>query len=202
MKVVLENISKAFGAKLLFEHINAELDTGRCLVVTGNNGSGKSTLLKIVAGLMKPSSGSIRFYSGNQVNQQVLQGTVGMVSPEMAMYPALTGLENVLFWTKLRGLAITEAKASELCCYVGLSGNERCRVEHYSTGMKQRLKLAVLLALNPPVWLLDEPSANLDEHGKELIARLIDRALTAQAAVLLATNEAREVGYGSARIAL
>lgn len=202
MRVSLENISKSFDGKLLFDNINAELIAGQCLAVTGSNGSGKSTLLKIVAGLIRPSTGKVSCNWPGLAEYQNYQQFTGLISPEAAMYSALTAVENVLFWTKVRGLSCSEAQASEWCHYVGLAGSDREAVKHFSTGMRQRLKLAVMLAINPRLWLLDEPSANLDENGKELVETIIGRAVVHGAAVMLATNESREVGYASSKISL
>jgi len=202
MRVLLENISKSFEGKLLFDNINAELIAGQCLAVTGCNGSGKSTLLKIVAGLVRPSTGKVSCNWPDLAEYQDYQHFIGLISPEAAMYSALTGIENILFWTKVRGMICNEVQASEWCRYVGLAGSDREAVQVYSTGMRQRLKLAVMLAINPRVWLLDEPTANLDDNGRDLVEKIIDRAVCNGSAVMLATNESREVGYASCKISL
>lgn len=202
MRVLLENISKSFEGKLLFDNINAELIAGQCLAVTGCNGSGKSTLLKIVAGLVRPSTGKVSCNWPDLAEYQDYQHFTGLISPEAAMYSALTGIENILFWTKVRGMICNEVQASEWCRYVGLAGSDREAVQVYSTGMRQRLKLAVMLAINPRVWLLDEPTANLDDNGRDLVEKIIDRAVCNGSAVMLATNESREVGYASCKISL
>lgn len=199
IKVVLDNVGKKFGDRSLFSGITAEIVNGHCLVVTGCNGSGKSTLLKIIAGLARPSTGQIRFTLDNSVTPRI--GYSGLVSPDMAMYKTLTGIENITFWTKVRGVACSKSQAEELCSQVGIGGAGSEQVSTYSTGMSQRLKLAVIKAVNPPVWLLDEPSTNLDKGGKSMVKELIADAVRKNV-VIMATNEAEEALYATSKIEL
>ncbi|HWR44738.1 ABC transporter ATP-binding protein [Sporomusa sp.] len=201
IKIVLDNVGKRFGDKVLFENISAGFNAGQCLAVTGKNGSGKSTLLKIVAGLVRPSAGQVRF-GGKELSVSERLACTGLVSPDMAMYVALTGVENILFWTKVSGVACAAADAAAFCCQAGLGSAGGDLVQTYSTGMRQRLKLAVLTAISPPVWLLDEPSSNLDAGGKAFVRELIETAIRKKVAVLLATNELEEAGYASGKIEL
>lgn len=198
----IDQIGKKFGHRLLFANLRAEVASGQCLTVTGPNGSGKSTLLKIIAGLVRPSSGQIRLTPANGRPLRAPGAYTGLVSPDLAMYGALTGMENIIFWAKLRGIACSQAEAGRLCRRLGLGGAGDERVAAYSTGMRQRLKLAVLAAINPPLWLLDEPSSNLDAGGRTLVQELIAGAARQQAAIVLATNEAEEARYGNTKIEL
>lgn len=202
MKIIIDDVGKRFGAKQLFAHVSAQVSGGQCLAVTGCNGSGKSTLLKIIAGLVRPSSGQIVFALDDGAVVAERMAYTGMVAPDVAMYAALTGIENIRFWTKLRGGLCSHAEAVSFCRQVGLgdAGNELAA--NYSTGMRQRLKLAVLQAVNPPVWLLDEPSSNLDAAGKGLVNRLIAAALSQNTLVVLATNEVEEAAYGTCSLTL
>jgi heme exporter protein A len=202
IKIVMDNISKRFGERLLFSNISAEVANGQCLAVTGCNGSGKSTLLKIIAGLVRPNSGQIRLILDNTPSPKERISYTGFVSPDMAMYAALTGIENIIFWTKVRGVACSKSEAEKLCCQMGLGGAGCDMVATYSTGMRQRLKLAVIKAINPPVWLLDEPSSNLDISGRNIVKELIVDAVRQNAAVILATNEVEEALYGNSTIEL
>ncbi|HWR05263.1 ABC transporter ATP-binding protein [Sporomusa sp.] len=196
----IDNISKRFGERLLFSNISAAVASGQCLAVTGDNGSGKSTLLKIIAGLVRPSTGRINLTVDNSPGEQTAY--TGLISPDIAMYAALTGIENIIFWTKLRGRACSSAEAGNLCCQVGI-GSAGCDLAAtYSTGMRQRLKLAVIKAINPPVWLLDEPSSNLDAGGRIMVKELIADAVRQNIAIILATNEGEEALYGNNKIEL
>lgn len=202
IKIAIDNIGKIFGKKLLFSEISTEIDSGQCLAITGRNGSGKSTLIKIIAGLIRPSAGQISFILDNKIVLKDRINYIGMVSMDMAMYTALTAIENILFWTKVRGVACSRRQAEELCCQVGLCTAGGDPVSTYSTGMRQRLKLAVIKAVNPPVWLLDEPSSNLDENGRNLVNQMIANAVRQNRVVIIASNEVGEVQYATNKIEL
>lgn len=204
IRIFLRNISKCFGRRLLLDNITAGCDPGQCLAITGANGSGKSTLLKIVAGLLRPTSGQVSFLDENQheLDSNERPGCMAMVAPDMAMYTALTGIENILFWSSVRGFAYTAAQAERFCSEAGLEGAGHEPVQAYSTGMRQRLKLAVGKALQPAIWLLDEPTSNLDAAGKAYVRYLIADALRGKAVVLLASNDPEEAGYADSKIEL
>lgn len=202
IRIVVDNIGKSFGEKLLFSNVFAEIAGGQCLTVTGCNGSGKSTFLKIIAGLVRPTSGQVKLILDNRLCLAERIHYMGLVAPEVSMYAALTGIENIIFWTKMRGVPCSEVEAENFCRHMGL-GKAGCNlVATYSTGMRQRLKLAVIKAVNPPIWLLDEPSSNLDDNGRELVKELIFSAVGQQAVVILATNEREEAMYGKSTVTL
>ncbi|CQR75046.1 Doxorubicin resistance ATP-binding protein DrrA [Sporomusa ovata DSM 2662] len=201
-RIVIDNIGKRFGERLLFSNVCAEATSGQCLAVTGCNGSGKSTLLKIIAGLVRPSTGQVRLIFDDMPSPKEQIFYTGFVSPEVAMYAALTGIENIIFWTKVRGVPCSKSEAAKFCCEMGLGKGGYDLVATYSTGMRQRLKLAVIKAINPPVWLLDEPSSNLDGSGRSIVKELIDNAVRQNIAVILATNESEEALYGKNTIEL
>ncbi len=201
--VKLVGITKYFGQRRLFENINASVRPGQCLVITGPNGSGKSTLLKVLAGLIRPDAGAVRLVTLNrEIGREDWIGTIGLISPETVFYHSLTGIENIAFLTGIAGLAVPPKDSMECLRTVGLAGREYDRVETYSTGMRQRLKFALLLAIRPSVWLLDEPSSNLDATGRRLIANLISKALASQVSIIMATNEREEADYAASKIAL
>ncbi len=203
LSVELIDVSKKFGQRQLFSGINASVKSGECLAVTGCNGSGKSTLLKLVAGIGRPTCGLIRTLShGRQLDAQEQAGMLGMVSPEIIFYHAMTAVENILFLTHARGITCTLAAAQNCCHAVGLQADGDAFVRTFSTGMRQRLKFAVLLAVQPSLWLLDEPSSNLDVEGKKLVGVMIAAALERKVAVMIATNEGWEAQYASHTITL
>lgn len=203
VNVELINVGKRFKDKELFMGITQAVRPGQCLAVTGKNGSGKSTLLKIIAGIMRPTIGAVQITAGGKVlGKEERFRHIGMVSPEIVLYNNLTGCENVKFLARARGACCSEAQARQLCGMVGLNSHGDKLVGTYSTGMKQRLKFALLLAINPGLWLLDEPSSNLDSDGKAMVNELIQLALTQEKTLILATNEAMEVRHAEAAISL
>jgi len=203
MMVELVNIGKCYGGRYLFRELNALVQPGECLAIIGRNGSGKSTLLKIIAGLVRPSSGTIRVVAnGRELQTDQQAAVIGMVSPEVIFYHPLTAMENLQFLLNGRNLEATEQAALHWLKQVGLEKQGNKPVSSYSTGMRQRLKIAVALALESPLILLDEPSSNLDTEGKDIVGQFIANALAAQKTVVIASNERWETEYASHKITL
>ena len=201
--VELVNVSKKYGRRQLFVTINRQICPGECIAVTGSNGSGKSTLLKVIAGLIRPSSGTVKVHhNGHEVVADKRMPCFGLISPELIFYNAMTGYENLHFLVRARGVGLSDEQLMNCLESVGLTGRQHELLSTYSTGMRQRLKFALLVALRPPIWLLDEPSSNLDEEGKKLVKRLVDDALEQQATVIIATNDPEEANYAGQKIAL
>ena len=170
----------AYGRRGLFSDIEAEVAPGQCLVVTGANGAGKSTLLKIVAGLVRPEAGRIEF-----------EGARGYAAPDVQLYGELTGDENLAFFAGLRDLSGTGSAG--LLKRVGLPpARGRDFVSAYSSGMRQRLKLAVSLLGDPPLLIWDEPTATLDSAGRSLADVILSQCRAAGQIAVVATNDPAE----------
>lgn len=203
LSVQLLDVSKKIGTRVLFEGLNIVVNPGQCLAITGPNGSGKSTLLKIIAGLGQPTTGSIQVLGdGRQLDIEERRACLGLISPEIILYADLTGIENILFFTRLRGLRCSQNQLEEYCQTVGLTIYKDQLVRTYSTGMRQRLKFALMLAMQPLLWLLDEPSSNLDAEGKILVAQMISNGLAQKVTVVIATNEPGEAEHADYKLEL
>jgi heme exporter protein A len=176
----LHGVSMAYGRRELFSDVNVEVAPGRCLLISGANGTGKSTLLKIIAGLLRPEAGRVEF-----------DGPRGYAAPDVQLYGELTGSENLAFFARLRG--ISGSDHATLLKQVGLPpARGRDFVSAYSSGMRQRLKLAVSLLGAPPLLLWDEPTATLDSAGRSLVGALLAQSLAAGRIVVVATNDPDE----------
>ena len=197
IEIEFSNLIKIYEEKSLYKNLSGKVKAGHCTCITGNNGSGKSTFLKIIAGLSRPTSGSLLYYKeGGTLPLAKLREQIAFVSPEMQLYDALTATENLLFFASM---AANSALAKELVPkalqLVGLSSVADKKTATFSTGMKQRLKLAMLPASDRSLWLLDEPSSNLDAAGRKIVEKLIEHAKKKEYTVLLATNDPLEVAY-------
>lgn len=179
--ITFDAVSLSFGTRALFKDVTLNLRGGKVIGVTGINGAGKSTFLKLAGKIIRPDSGTVNFSTNKKI---------AAVSPELKIYDALTAEENLFFFAKLRGKNLSAAQVSELGERVGLE-NLNVRAENFSTGMRQRLKFAVMLSVNADIWLLDEPTANLDDDGREKFFSEIQRAKSDKI-ILLATNDKTE----------
>ena len=178
--IELRGLSRIFGSFTALSDITLTLPPGR-IGLLGPNGAGKSTLLKIVMGLIPPSSGTGRVLNeelgrdGDSASNWRLRGLIGFMPEADALIPGLTGVEYVALAGELYGMPRREAqrRAHEVLSYLELEEARYRRVEEYSTGMKQRAKLAQALVHDPPVLLLDEPTSGLDPAGRDAMLRLI-----------------------------
>jgi heme exporter protein A len=172
----------------VFGPIDFDVGTGEVLLVTGANGSGKTTLLRVVAGLLALSEGDVRF-GGDPIVR-------GMGAPGMAFLghhaghkADLTALENLDFSTGVSGLR-GDLDAETALARVGLAGYEDTPAGKMSAGQRKRLGLARLLLLPATLWLLDEPYANLDLEGIDLVNRVIGEHVASCGAALVTTHGA------------
>lgn len=197
LRLEFSGITKRFGPRVVLHGVSGQASSGQVLVVTGPNGSGKSTLLNILAGLLRPTKGQIRYWdNGNELPREQWHRILGVCAPDMAVYEELSALENLAFLARLRGLEVDAGGLRELLLDLGLAAADLSRpVGHFSSGMMQRVKLAQALVHRPGVLLLDEPSSNLDAKGHRRLAELVQQ-LRDRTAVVVATNDPREVAWG------
>ena len=203
--IELRGLEHGFGTRRVFAAVNARLAAGQVGVVTGANGAGKSTLLRIVAGLLQPMRGeAIIAIAGKPLDALTRRACIGYVAPDLTLYRELTGAENLQFFARLRGLTLPREDLIERLTEVGLRGRGKDSVGTYSSGMRQRLKYAFALLHRPPILLLDEPTANLDEAGAAIVQTIIanQRTRPGGGLTLLATNEPNEALWGDTVIRL
>ncbi len=198
----LSGLGHRFWRRTIFENVSEVVKTGEMLIVSGANGSGKSTLMRVIAGLLRPSCGTVSISTGTtSFTSLERRAWIGYAAPDLALYANLTGVENMEFLGGLRGITLTKEILAHSLTSVGLLGRGRDLVGTYSSGMRQRLKLAISTLGDPPIWLLDEPTANLDEAGIALVEQLIydkrERTL-----LVVATNEPRELKWSDKRLHL
>ena len=194
VEIRLNNISQIFEGHEVLHQLTCSFHGGQVTAVTGANGSGKSTLLRIAARLMLPSSGTVdTIRDGAPVGGAEYRSMLSMATPEMELYTRLTVRENLSFLLSARGAACGEEELKALTARVGLSSEVLPRMAgQLSTGMRQRVRLAVVLGTDAEVWLLDEPGLALDEQGRALLLSETCAAAKRGRLILWATNEPEE----------
>ncbi len=197
-----ERLAKSFSGPPLFSALELRLDRG-LLAVAGRNGSGKTTLLKILAGLMRPSGGRVIVErDGRPLAGEARRLAVGFAGPDLSLYAELTALENLRFFRAAAGCPAADEELRRRLEETGLAGEAVDRhVEEFSTGMRQRLRVAFALLFDPPVLVLDEPMSGLDTEGREMVQRVVARART-RGPVVLASNDERDFQAPERRIEL
>lgn len=184
-----ETLSKSFSGTPLFSDVSFTA-AGGLVAVAGANGSGKTTFLKILAGLLRPTAGRVRVEPVATPAGRRL--AVGWAGPDLSLYGELTAEENLRFFRTAGGRDATLPDIRRRLAEVGLAEEAMGRrVEEFSTGMKQRLRIAFARLFDPPVLILDEPMIGLDTEGRETIARVV-AAARREGVVILASNDERD----------
>ena len=185
--VVLESISKLFGRFAALHDVSAELPSGRLYGLLGENGAGKTTLLRIIAGLARPSRGSVTVLGNRDLRQ--VSGRIGFMAHATLLYEELTARENLAYF---RGLYPEHSMVSMdgLLDRVGLANvDRRRRVGQYSQGMKQRLALARAMLSSPDLLLLDEPFSNVDSKSISAMSALLGSLRSQGATLIVITHQ-------------
>jgi heme exporter protein A len=198
----VEGLEHRYGGRRGLLEVSFALRSPGALVVTGANGSGKTTLMRALAGLLRPERGSHRLQvDGRLIPPARRFERVGLVAVDMALYEELTARENLEFFASARGLADPRGTARAGLALVGLERRADDRVGAFSSGMRQRLKLAFALQHEPALLLLDEPGSHLDEDGRALVAVLAE-AQARRGLLVMATNDEREIPAYAQRVQL
>ena len=196
IRLQIDQVGKRYGSRQVLQRVCADLHAGDRLVVMGRNGAGKSTLLRIIAGLVRPSAGSVQLWiDGLPVGPERRRQVLSFVGPDIHLYRDLTAREHLHLVARLRGLRLDTDETISALASVGLAGREDEPVKGYSTGMLQRLRYALALLDRPRLLLLDEPTANLDVAGIAVVDRIVE-SVSADGIVVIATNDPRDLHYG------
>jgi ABC-2 type transport system ATP-binding protein len=173
--IELQHLNRWYGTQQALRDVSLTLEPGR-IGLLGPNGAGKSTLLKILMGLLPPSSGDGKVLGHDLLRAGTdLRRAIGYMSETDSLIPGLRGAEYVALAGELYGMPRRQAlrRAHEVLSYLDLEDARYRRLEEYSTGMKQRLKLGQALVHDPQVLLLDEPTTGLDPAGRDAMLRLL-----------------------------
>jgi len=196
-----EGLAKRFGRRLLFRGLDFALEPGDSLAVTGANGAGKSTLLQIVAGVQSPTEGAVRLWlDGDEVEREARPLRTGFVAPYLQVYDAFTAVENLDFIARARRLPEADARIAAVLDRVGLGQRGDDLIRTYSSGMKQRIRLAAALLTDPPLLLFDEPTSNLDAPGRAVVEQTARDHCDAGGILLIATNVDHEAALCEQRV--
>ena len=179
--LLAEGVSRRFGHRLVLREVSIEVSGGDFLMLVGHNGAGKTTLIRVLAGLLKPTKGTVH-----------RTGAIGMVAHNSMLYDALTARENLEFYGRLYGEG-DPALIQGLLEKIGLAPHGDRRVATFSRGMVQRLSIARALLPDPEVLLLDEPLTGLDEAAAVIVRDVLIDLKARNRAVVVATHQLAEV---------
>ncbi|RPI65253.1 MAG: ABC transporter ATP-binding protein [Ignavibacteriales bacterium] len=186
-------LNKSFGRRLIFNDLQFRFDKSGVYGISGPNGSGKSTLVKIIAGILGASKGKIVHKMNDQeIAEERLHDHIGFVSPYLVLYEEFSTYENLKLFAEIRGVKFNKERVDYLLNKFLLYKRKDDLLKTYSSGMKQRVKFIFALMHSPQLIILDEPTSNLDDEGKNSVYELV-REEGQKNIVLIASNEKNDL---------
>ncbi len=192
--IEVRGLAKYFGRSSALRSLDLVAGAGEFISLFGRNGAGKTTFLRILAGLCRPSAGTVRIRPAGSTGTGAVRGSIGYLSHSTSLYLDLTALENLRFYARLMGLSAGDEALEKRIADAGLAGREREPVRNYSRGMQQRLAIARAFMHDPDILLLDEPFTGLDASGAGFLKSRLRTARAAGRTCILAIHDAR-LGY-------
>lgn len=180
----VNNLTKIYNKNIVVKQINFQLRENKCIALIGPNGAGKTTTLRMLTGLIKPTSGEIKYAQHNKNNQHI-----GYLPQHPVFHEWMTGIEFLVYCARLAYMEKQTAskKADKLLEKVGLESSKNKRISTYSGGMKQRLGIAQAMIHQPYLLILDEPVSALDPIGRREIITLLEQ-LKQEMTILFSTH--------------
>jgi heme ABC exporter ATP-binding subunit CcmA len=182
----LDGVSKLFGSFAALRQVSATLEPGQCYVLIGENGAGKSTLLRILAGLLRPSFGTVKVFDNQEPHDA--RARIGYMSHAPMLYDELTAQENLQYFASLYPSRDCLTPA-EVLRQVGLDPELTRTLGQYSQGMRQRTSLARVLLSAPELLLLDEPFSNMDVESVSQMVALLAKFRQGNRTIVITTHQ-------------
>jgi ABC-2 type transport system ATP-binding protein len=197
MQITLQQAGKRFNKDWIFKSLDYQFELGHHYALIGNNGSGKSTLLQTISGYTTLTKGSIDWhpYDTHTIYQQL-----SIAAPYLELVEELTAMEQMAFHHSFKPL-ITTISFEAIIDLIGLTTSKDKQIRYFSSGMKQRLKLALAIFSDTPLLLLDEPCSNLDKEGYALYKQLIEK-YALHKLIIVGSNDPEEYTFCQAQLNL
>lgn len=201
MKIELENIGRRFNREWIFRKVDYSFEQGNSYAVLGANGSGKSTLLQVISGSLSPSEGRINFlYQEKNVDAELVFKHISLAAPYLELIEEFTLTELIRFHFRFKP-ALAGFDTGRIIELLGFERSQNKLVKYFSSGMKQRTKLALAFCSDTPVLLLDEPTSNLDKEGISWYNSLVQE-FSQQRLLVICSNQEHEYTFCRHRLYL
>nr|WP_028297479.1 ATP-binding cassette domain-containing protein [Olivibacter sitiensis] len=194
MTIKLDNVGRRFNREWIFRGLNFDFLQGHSYAILGNNGSGKSTLLQVLLSSLEVSQGKVSYsMAGKEIEASRFYHYVSFASPYMELIEEFTLQELIHFHFKFKKM-VSGLNTDTLIDLLGLTNSANKEIRYFSSGMKQRTKLALAFCSDTPALFLDEPTSNLDKNGfdwyREMIGKFTDNRL-----VVVCSNQSHEYDF-------
>ncbi|HTI59043.1 ABC transporter ATP-binding protein [Mucilaginibacter sp.] len=194
MRITLRNTGRRFNRDWIFKGIDYVFEQGTAYAILGPNGSGKSTLLSVLNGSLAPSAGEINYLlSGKPVESEFVFKYLSLAAPYLELIEEFTLTEMIGFHFKFKPRK-AGMDDKEVITLLGMEQSKNKMIKYFSSGMKQRLKLALAFCSDTPVLMLDEPTSNLDKQGVEWYLGLVQQ-FAAGRLTIICSNQEHEYGF-------
>jgi ABC-type multidrug transport system ATPase subunit len=202
MQIQVTAASKRFNQEWIFSNLDFSFTTGQHYALIGNNGSGKSTLLQIIAGYIGLTKGQINWVNevGENIDSSNIFQHISIAAPYLELVEEFTALEQIAFHQQFKPLQ-SGLSPIELLAKIGLANAADKQIRNFSSGMKQRLKLALAIFDQAPILLLDEPCSNLDQEGIQTYHQLM-QANAMHKLIIVASNDPQEYQFCKQQLSL
>lgn len=196
MQIKLDNIGKRYRFEWIYKDVSQTFEAGKAYAILGPNGSGKSTLMKVLSGYLSPSRGTIHFIPNNNTKPLDINDVfqhISYAAPYIDLIEELTLAEAIQFHQRFKPFQ-NGITATEIIDLLDFKKSKNKEIRFFSSGMKQRLKLALACCSDTPILLLDEPTTNLDAQGVDWYLALIEK-YAANRLVIVASNIEHDYGF-------
>lgn len=194
MQIILQNIGRRFNRDWIFRNIDYSFTTGETYAILGPNGSGKSTLLQVLNGSLTPSAGKINYLLDNKpVEAEAIFKQLSLAAPYLELIEEFTLDEMTDFHFKFKPYRQGMEKEAVISL-LNLAGGRHKLIKYFSSGMKQRLKLALAFCSDTPMLMLDEPTSNLDTQGVDWYLSLVQQ-FAADRLTIICSNQEHEYNF-------
>jgi len=198
-KIILQNIGRRFNRDWIFRGIDYTFTSGEAYAILGPNGSGKSTLLQVLNGSLSPSAGKINyFYEDKPVEIDAVYQHLSLAAPYLELIEEFTLDEMIDFHFKFKPYKAGIDK-NELIELLAMPNSKNKMIRYFSSGMKQRLKLAIAFCSDTPMLMLDEPTSNLDTQGVDWYLSLVQQ-FAANRLTIICSNQQHEYSFCDSRL--
>ena len=189
--ISVKNITKVFHNNKAVKDLSLAIAEGEIYGLLGHNGAGKSTTINILLGFLQPDVGTASINSIDVCsNYNLARKCIGYIPENVSLYPYLSGIENLDYFCKLSGSHLSQSKLHDLLNECGLSNEvHQNRIDTYSKGMRQKVGIAIALAKEAKVYLLDEPASGLDPLASNELSSLLKKLASNGAAILMASHD-------------
>ncbi len=192
---------KYYGDFPALRDVAFRVEPGSTVALLGRNGAGKTTLLRIMAGLSKPSRGSVTI-NGSSVREEDTRRRIGVLGHGISLYDELSAAENLRFFARLYGVANPEQRVDQMLERTGLERVRDGLAREFSRGMRQRLAVARAFLHDPEILILDEPFTALDDRAIAVLQSLLNEMHARERTIVMSTHQLREALESATHVAM